>query len=87
VLSHADRHRIIAPDHREALFTRGAVLAGGFVHGAWTIRTACGEATLDVEPFAPLTAARRREVRSEAERLLAVVGAAARARRLVLRPS
>jgi hypothetical protein len=87
LLSHADRERIIAPDHREALFTRGAVLVDGFVHGAWTIRTARGEATLDVEPFAPLSAARGREVRSEAERLLAFAGAAARKRRLVLRPS
>src|SRR5437588_67510 len=54
LLSHADRTRIIADDHRQRVFTRGAVLVDGFVGGTWTITWQRKAATLRIEPFAPL---------------------------------
>jgi hypothetical protein len=71
LLSHADRTRIIAGEHRDGVFTRGAVLVDGFVQGAWTIARSKGAATLHIEPFAPLSAQDRAAVAEEGARLLA----------------
>ncbi len=53
LLSHADRSRIIADEHRQRVFTKGALLVDGFVRGAWTLARKRGEATLRIEIFAP----------------------------------
>jgi hypothetical protein len=71
LLSHADRTRVIADEHRERVFTRGAVLADGFVAGAWMIARERGAATLRVELFTPLPAPDRAAVAEEGGRLLA----------------
>jgi winged helix DNA-binding protein len=57
LLSHADRSRIIAEKHREALFKdplmRG-VLLDGFARATWKTERSRGPATLVIEPFEPL---------------------------------
>lgn len=61
-LSHADRTRVIADEHRRRIATKngmvpGLVLVDGQVRGTWRITRARSIATLTVSPFAPLTAA------------------------------
>jgi hypothetical protein len=80
LLSHADRARIIADDHRELVFTRGAVLLDGFVYGSWTIRRQRRSATLFVTPFAPLSPQDREAVSEEGARLLTFAAGDAAAR-------
>jgi hypothetical protein len=75
VLSHADRARVISPDHRQRLNTRngifpGTVLVDGFVAGMWRITRSRGAATLTIELFAPVSPAGRDAIVAEAERLL-----------------
>ncbi|HEX3605383.1 MAG TPA: winged helix DNA-binding domain-containing protein [Candidatus Dormibacteraeota bacterium] len=70
LLSHSDRSRVIAPQHRERIFTRGALLVDGLVHGAWRVRRARDTATLELELFAPLHGADAAAVTAEGERLL-----------------
>ncbi|MFJ5232312.1 winged helix DNA-binding domain-containing protein [Kitasatospora sp. NPDC088391] len=72
LLGHADRTRVLAdPDRRLVMPGRALVhptfLVDGFVHGIWSLKGA----TLRITPFRPLSAADTREVRAEAERLLA----------------
>jgi hypothetical protein len=70
LLSHADRTRVIADEHRTRVFTKGAVLVDGFVTGSWKIDR--GRATtLSIELFAPLSEPNRIAVTEEGERLLA----------------
>ncbi|HWE64122.1 MAG TPA: winged helix DNA-binding domain-containing protein [Chloroflexota bacterium] len=76
LLSHADRTRVIADEHRTRVFTRGAVLVDGFVRGAWTIARRRGTATLRIEPFANLASQDRTAVADEGARLLTFVAAA-----------
>ncbi len=66
LLSHADRTRVIAPEHREPLFTKGGFLVDGFLAGAWKR----DRGTLHVEPFVRLARADRTEVEEEGRRLL-----------------
>jgi hypothetical protein len=75
-LSHADRSRILADEHRTRLMTvngiiRAAVLVDGFVAGTWRVDRARGSATLTVSPFGPIARADRAVLTQEAERLLA----------------
>jgi hypothetical protein len=70
LLSHADRTRIIADDHRRRVFTKGAVLLDGFVQGSWTITRQRNAGTLRIEPFAPLPTQDRIAVAEEGARLL-----------------
>jgi hypothetical protein len=84
LLSHADRSRIIAADHRDRVFTRGAVLVDGFVLAAWKVRRERETATLLVEPFATLPRRDRPAVVEEGARLLAFVAADAQARHVRL---
>ena len=72
-LSHADRTRVIAPEHREPLFTRGGFLVDGFLAGAWKR----DKAEIRVEPFVRLARTDRAAVDEEVERLRAFVSAAA----------
>jgi hypothetical protein len=77
LLSHADRTRIISDVHRERVFTKGAVLIDGFVHGTWKIMRQRSATILQIESFDPLAAPDRTAVAEEGERLLAFVAAGA----------
>jgi len=76
ILSHADRSRMIADEHRPRVFlTGGRVLAtfllGGFVAGTWKIeREGRRSSTLLIEPFGRLAKADRTALGEEGERLL-----------------
>ena len=87
-LSHAERSRVIADEHRKRLFAVNRVLpcflVDGFVAGAWEIRREGGAATLHVQPFVQLDASDRREVEEEGARLLAFAAADADARDVVI---
>jgi hypothetical protein len=85
LLSHDDRSRVIADDHRGLLFTKGALLVDGFVAGAWKLEPqgrGREAATLVVEPFADLSKRDTVLVAAEGERLLAFAAADAGARDL-----
>jgi len=78
VLSHADRRRVLADEHRKGVFlsaarVRATVLVDGFVRGAWKIEKAGPTATLVVEPFGPLPARDRDALAEEGERLVRFV--------------
>ena len=69
VLSHRDRTRVLADEHRGAVIEGGWVkstfLVDGFVAGTWEVE----DGRVRVEPFAPLPRAARRELADEAARL------------------
>lgn len=74
LLSHADRTRIIAPEHRPHVFTnngiiRGTVLVDGFVAATWKL----APAALTVTPLVTLQG--RDEIEAEAHRLTAFADA------------
>jgi hypothetical protein len=78
LVSHADRRRIIADEHRERVFTKGTLLVDGFVRGTWKLTSRARTATLEIEPFGPLAKRTPAAVHREGERLLsfaAVAGA------------
>jgi hypothetical protein len=67
--------RFVAKGHRSRVFLPGlriaaTVLVDGFVAGTWKLERRKDQATVTVEPFAPLSARLRREVTAEAEALL-----------------
>lgn len=75
ILSHADRSRIIAEEHRSRIVTRNlqvlpTFLVDGFVAGTWETTKAKNFATLSVSPFASISKPVRRELVEEAERLV-----------------
>jgi hypothetical protein len=70
VLSHADRTRVIADEHRRAVIhgtgiVEATFLVDGFVAGLWRVE----KSRVRVEPFAPLPREWRRRVDDEAARL------------------
>ncbi|MEU9120870.1 winged helix DNA-binding domain-containing protein [Streptomyces sp. NPDC048506] len=73
-LSHADRTRILAPEHQGRTWDRNiayrVVLVDGTIRALWSIDTRGDRAQLTVEPFVPLTAAERTEVEDEAAGVL-----------------
>ena len=78
VLSHADRTRIIADEHRAGVFlsagrVRATILVDGFVRGVWKIERSRESATLVIELFAPLSPGEREALREEGERLVRFV--------------
>ncbi|QHT56302.1 winged helix DNA-binding domain-containing protein [Cellulomonas sp. H30R-01] len=88
LLSHADRTRVVAEEHRRALqspngVVPGTVLVDGVVAATWRVERVRVEqararrrrerATLVVEPFGELTARERRDVVAEAERFVTFV--------------
>ena len=79
VLSHDDRRRVLADEHRAAVIERGEVrptfLVDGFVAGTWSL----DDGRVQLEPFAPLPRRARREVEDEAGLLEAFVRAAGKA--------
>jgi hypothetical protein len=75
LLSHADRTRIIGEEHRKRVFTingiiRATFLVDGFVHGMWKIEKKRREATLRIDPFAPVPKRERAALEEEGMRLL-----------------
>ena len=79
VLSHDDRRRILADEHRAAVIQGGEVratfLVDGFVAGTWSF----DDGRVQLEPFVPLPRSTRREIEDEAARLEAFVRAAGKA--------
>jgi Winged helix DNA-binding domain len=71
ILSHRDRTRVIADDHRRIVIRGGLVdpvfLVDGFVAGRWQL----ADGRIELEPFERLTAATERALRREADRLVA----------------
>ena len=65
LLSHADRTRIVTPEQGKRIFTRGALLVDGFVHGAWRMKNR----ELELELFEPLSKQDAAAVKAESERL------------------
>lgn len=75
LLSHADRGRILAEEHRRPVMganviVRGTFLVDGFVGGTWRIDRARGSATLSLAPFARLSGDDRDALVARAARLL-----------------
>jgi hypothetical protein len=74
LLSHADRTRIIADEHRKlAGAGLGTVLLDGFVRGTWRITRHRSKATLIVEPFKRLSKKDTAALTKEGAQLLAFV--------------
>ncbi|MDP9364386.1 MAG: winged helix DNA-binding domain-containing protein [Chloroflexota bacterium] len=76
ILSHADRSRVIAEEHRRRIASRngmvpGTFLVDGFVRGTWAIARDRRSATLVVTAFEALAAGDREALMEEGERLLA----------------
>jgi hypothetical protein len=74
LLAHADRSRVVHPDHLKRFYTingifPGSVLLDGFAAGMWRLARTKSTATLTVELFGPTR--ERDQVAQEAERLLA----------------
>jgi hypothetical protein len=73
LLSHADRTRIVADEHRKLIFVgngiRASFLVDGFVRGTWKLDR--DPATVVVEPFEPLSKEHRVAVAEEGDRLAA----------------
>jgi len=93
LLSHAPRHRgrMIAPEHRDRVFSKNAdvlptLLVGGMVAGTWELERGRGAASIRLRPFADLAAADREALLAEAERVLALVAPDAATRRVDLEP-
>lgn len=77
LLSHETkrRGRIIADEHRDAVFTKNAnvhpsFLIDGFVAGTWDLTRDDGSASITLKPFRPMAAADRDALAAEAERVL-----------------
>jgi hypothetical protein len=87
LLSHADRRRVIADEHRTLVFTKGAFLVDGFVHGTWTIARQRGSATLHIEPFTELGAPDRVALAEEGARLLTFASSDAHAHDVQFAPA
>jgi hypothetical protein len=75
VLSHADRTRVLADEHRprvvlKNLQVRATFLVDGLVAGTWKIERKKNAASLFVEPFRPLARKTVAELEAEGDRLL-----------------
>jgi hypothetical protein len=85
LLSHSNRTRVIAEEHRSKVFLPGlrvaaTILVDGFVHGTWKIEKSRSAATLVIEPFGKLAKKDRAALVEEGERLLEFVEADAKSR-------
>ncbi len=74
LLSHADRTRVIAENHRKQIWTingivPGTILIGGYVAGTWSIKQVKKSVSLHIEAFEALSPADRRAMEEEGERL------------------
>ena len=75
ILSHANRSRVIAAEHRKAIASKNGMvpatfLVDGFVSGTWKVVRDRREATLRIAPFEPLPKQDRQALTEEGERLL-----------------
>jgi hypothetical protein len=75
LLSHADRTRVIAEDHRKQIWTvngivPGTILIDGYVAGTWSIKQAKKSVVLHIDPFDTLSPADRVAIEEEGERLI-----------------
>jgi hypothetical protein len=76
LLSHADRTRVIADEHRDIVYMKGnlrlqsSFLVDGFVSGTWRVERKRKEATLLLTPFAPQPKRVLAELTAEGEALL-----------------
>ena len=75
LLSHKDRTRIIADEHKPKVVTKNlrihpTFLVDGFATGMWSIKATKKKATLTLEPFEKLTKKVQAELAREGERLL-----------------
>ncbi len=79
LLSHADRTRIIADDHRRRIAASrlevGSVLLDGFVAATWKLTHHSGSHHLSIEPLQSLSSEDEDAVAAEGGRLLAFAGA------------
>lgn len=79
LLSHADRRRVIADEHRPRVMPGGNLrllptfLVDGFVRGSWAIERKRAAATLVLEPFETISKKVHSELAEEGERLLRFV--------------
>jgi hypothetical protein len=77
ILSHDDRTRVIADEHRARMVKAARVYAGflldGFVAGIWRIEKQKRTATLVIDPFRRLTKAEKAALAEEAEPLVRFV--------------
>ncbi|WP_030956213.1 DNA glycosylase AlkZ-like family protein, partial [Streptomyces sp. NRRL S-481] len=73
LLSHADRTRVVRPEHRgrswQGNIAYPTLLVDGFLAGLWRLE----EDALVIEPFDRLTRTQRDEVTAEGERMLRVM--------------
>jgi hypothetical protein len=75
LLSHADRTRVMADEHRKRYNTqrgamRGSVLVDGFFRGLWKVERSRGAATLVVEPWERIAEPDQESIAAEGARLL-----------------
>jgi Winged helix DNA-binding domain len=80
ILSHADRTRVIADEHRKAIASKNgmvpaSVLVDGFVRGTWKTKRSPGKAILEIKPFELLAKEDREALAEEGERLIRFTGA------------
>lgn len=92
VLSHQDRTRIIADDHRKRVLTanlqvRSTFLVDGFVAGTWKIERKKDLATLVLEPFVKIAKKTASQLEEEGERLVAFAEPDAGRRAISLKPA
>ncbi len=78
LLSHSNRTRVIADEHRPKVYLPGlrvaaTILVDGFVRGAWKIEKSKTSATLVITPFEKLTKKDRGALVEEGERLVRFV--------------
>jgi winged helix DNA-binding protein len=76
LISYQHRDRVIAPSHREAVYSKNAiveavVMVDGFAAGTWGLLRVKDEAVLRVAPFARLAPSDRLAVEAEGHALLA----------------
>ena len=88
LLSHADRTRVVLPQHRAPMWDGrmllGTVLIDGFAGARWRMTRAARKAAVIIQPFVRLSAAQRVAMTEEAERLLAFAASDAETRDVVV---
>jgi hypothetical protein len=75
LLSHKDRTRVVADEHRQRVYimpgrVMGTILLDGFVAAGWKIERKGRHATLVVEEFRPIKNKERRALEPEADALM-----------------
>lgn len=76
LLSHTDRSRVIADEHRGIVYQKGnlrllpTILVDGVVAGMWRSERKRKDAILTITPFTPLSRVTRGELSDEGERLI-----------------